>query len=604
MRFRKLLQLTRIRNYGFPVISYKDKVFSEEQFFWADSTIFSIFTIPFLKGDPETALTEPNTVVFSEAMAKKYFGEEDPLNKMIALNNGVTYMVTGVMENIPHNSHFHFDFIASLVSYQGTLNDIWVGNSFYTYVLLREESFREQLEEKLSHFVDKYAVPQIEEITGQSYKDMLEAGSRYGWFVQPLSEIHLYSDVEHEIEPNGNATYVYIFTLIALGILTIACINFMNLATARSAKRAREVGVRKTLGSNRVQLIVQFLSESIFLTFIALILALVLSKLMLPYYNTLIEKQLLLGSIIQIETIPLLLLFTIIVGILAGVYPAFILSSFKPVEVLKGSTKSQGKSGRFLRSGLVIFQFGISVALIAGTIIVANQLNFLQSKNLGFNKEQVIVVEKTDDIGQQMDAFRNELYNIPAVTSVSNSTHYIGQNFNSNAFKLGGPSNNDTQIIWMMRTDFDFAKTYEVPIKEGRFYSRDFKTDSSGVVLNESAVKVFGLEDPIGKEIIRVGPTQEQTIRLTIIGVMKDFHFESLHYQIRPMLILPFGRGGFGRYLSVRIKPGNFRETIGAIEQSWKNLAGNQAFEYFFFDEEFQHLYSSEQKTEKLEFGI
>jgi putative ABC transport system permease protein len=596
----EVITATRIRNYGFPVISYKDKVFSEERFFWADSTIFSIFTIPFIKGDPATALTEPNTVVFSEAMVQKYFGDEDPLNKMVALNNGVTYMVTGVMENIPHNSHFHFDFIASLVSYQATLNDFWVSNNFYTYVLLKDGATQVQLEEKLSHFVEKYALPQIEAITGQSFSAMLEAGSRYGWFVQPLSEIHLYSDEEHEIEPNGNATYVYIFTLIALGILAIACINFMNLATARSAKRAREVGVRKTLGSNRGQLIIQFLSESIFLTFIALALALVLAKLLLPYYNVLIEKQLMLGSIIQVNTLPLLLLFTVIVGILAGIYPAFILSSFKPVEVLKGSLKSQAKSGLFLRSGLVIFQFGISVALIAGTIIVGNQLNFLQLKNLGFNKEQVVVVEKTDDIGQQLDAFRNELNKIPAVVSVSNSTHYIGQNFNSNAFKVGGPTNNETQIIWTMRTDFDFASTYEVPIKEGRFYSREFRTDSSGVVLNEEAVKVLGLRDPIGKEIIRIGQTAEQSLRLTVIGVMKDFHFESLHYQIRPLIILPFGRGGFGRYVSVRIKPDNVRETIHAIEQSWKNLAGNQAFEYFFFDEEFQRLYSSEQKTGKL----
>ena len=390
----EVIAATRIRSYGFPVITYKDKVFSEELFFWADSTIFSIFTIPFLQGDPVTALTEPNTVVFTESMARKYFGDEDPLNKMVALNNGVSYMVTGVIEDFPHNSHFHFDFIASLVSYQGTLNDFWVSNNFYTYVLLREGSTQAQLQEKLPHFLEKYAIPQIEQVTGQSFKDMVEAGSSYGWFVQALSDIHLYSNLEHEIEPNGNATYVYIFTIIAIGILIIAGINFMNLATARSAKRAREVGVRKTLGSNRGQLVVQFLTESILLTCIAFVLALALAIIILPYYNNLVEKQLMLGTLVQAHTLPLLLLFTLGVGVMAGAYPAFILSSFKPVDVLKGSTESQGKSGRFLRSGLVVFQFGISVALIAGTIIMANQLNYLQSKNLGFNKEQVIVVEK------------------------------------------------------------------------------------------------------------------------------------------------------------------------------------------------------------------
>ncbi len=448
--------------------------------------------------------------------------------------------------------------------------------------------------------MEKYAVPQIEEVTGQSYKDMLKAGSSYGWFVQPLKDIHLQSDLEHELEPNGNATYVYIFAFIALGILIIACINFMNLATARSAKRSREVGVRKTLGSNRLQLILQFLSESLFFTFIALVLALIFAKVLLPYYNTLIGKQLLLGSLIQLDTLPLLVLFTIIVGILAGAYPAFFLSSFTPIEVLKGRIEVQGRSGRFLRSGLVIFQFGISVALIAGTIIVANQLSYLQSKNLGFNKDQVLVIQKADDIGQQLDAFRTELKNIPAITAISNSNTYIGQNFSSNAFRVGGPTNNETQIIWTMRTDYDFTSTYEIPIKEGRFYSREFGTDSSGVVMNEAAIKVFGLTDPIGKEIIRVGPTPEQNIRLTVIGVIKDFHFESLHYQIRPLIILPFGRGGFGRYVSVRIKVENVGQTIQDIENSWQKLAGNQAFEYFFFDKEFQRLYASEEQTGKL----
>jgi putative ABC transport system permease protein len=593
----EVIAATRIRSYGFPVLKYKEKVFSEELFYWADSTIFDIFTIPFLQGDPKTALSKPRTMVITKSMAEKYFGDENPMEKLIHFKSGRSYMITGVIEDLPQNSHFHFDFLGSLVSYQNSLNDIWISNNFYTYVLLHPDATRKDLEAKLPLFVDKYAAPQIESATGTSYEQMKKSGSIYEWFLQPLTDIHLYSNLEHEIEPNGNATYVYIFTVIAFGVLIIACINFMNLATARSAKRAREVGVRKTLGSTKIQLIVQFLSESIFLTFIALVLALMVVRIILPSYNMLIGKQLSLEVFDNIITLPLIVLFTIFVGILAGSYPAFFMSSFKPVVVLKGKIESGQNSYQFLRSGLVIFQFAISIFLIAGTIIVADQLNYLQMKNLGFNKEQLIVVEKTDDIAEQLESFKFKLRNHPSISGVSNSTHYIGQNFSSNAFKVGGPTNNETHLIWNMWTDHDFASTFQVEMKQGRYYSREFSTDTTGAVLNQSAVNVFGLNDPLGKEIVRVGPTQESSENLTIIGVMKDFHFESLHYQIRPLIILPFRQGGFGRYVAVRIATENIHETLQFIESTWKNFAENQAFEYFFFDEEFARLYASEQQT-------
>jgi putative ABC transport system permease protein len=596
----EVIAATRIRSYGFPVLIYKDKVFSEELFYWADSTIFEIFTIPFLQGDPVTALTKPNTMVITESMAKKYFGDEDPMGKMINFKSGRTYMVTGIIKDFPHNSHFHFDFIASLVSYQNSLNDIWISNNFYTYVLLHEDATREDLEAKLPLFIEKYAVPQIETATGVSYQKMVESGSVYEWFLQPLTDIHLHSNLEHEIEPNGNATYVYIFTIIAIGILIIACINFMNLATARSAKRAREVGVRKTLGSTRTQLIGQFLTESIILVFIALILAVIFVQLILPSYNVLLGKQLSLDLFENISTLPMIILITIMVGILAGSYPAFFMSSFQPVAVLSGKIESGENTGKFLRSGLVIFQFGISVALIAGTIIVADQLSYLQEKKLGFNKDQLIVIEKTDDIADQLESFKFELYNHPSISGISNSTHYIGQSFSSNAFKAGGPVNTETKLMWNMWTDFDFALTYQVEMEQGRYYSREFSTDTVAAVLNQAAVKVFGLDDPLGKQIVRVGSTLETSENLTIIGVMKDFHFESLHHQIRPLIIFPFRQGGFGRYVSVRISAENIRETMQFIENTWKNFAGNQAFEYFFFDEEFGRLYASEQQTEKI----
>lgn len=402
LEFPEVEQACRLRNFGFPVIRYEDKVFSEERFFWADSNIFEIFTIPFIQGDPKTALAKPLSVVITESTAKRYFGEENPMGKTINSDNRRDYMITGVVKDVPHNSHFHFDFLGSLISYEEAANNpLWISNNYQTHILLKKGHSPAALEAKFEDLVRKYVGPQLLQAAGISYDQMVEAGGAYGYFLQPLTDIHLYSHLEGELEPNGDATYVYGFAVIAFAILLIACINFMNLATARSTKRAREVGIRKTLGSNRAQLIRQFLAETVFMTFLSVLIALVMVKLLLPSFNNLAGKQLVLNIFENPWNLAALAGLVIFVGLLAGIYPAFFLASFQPVKVLKSSglVKTNGRSP-LLRSVLVVFQFWISIILIIGTFVVRDQMSYIQNKNLGYSKEQVVVIEKTDDIGR------------------------------------------------------------------------------------------------------------------------------------------------------------------------------------------------------------
>lgn len=594
--FPEVTTAARLYRGGFPVVRYGDKVFSEERFYWADNTVFDVFTIPFIKGDPKTALSKPNTIVITQTMAEKYFGEDDPMGKTLNTDNRVDYLITGVVKDVPRNSHFHYDFLASLLGTDAAKNMFWVSNNIYTYFVLKEGVSYKALEEKLKGLVVKYVGPHIQQAAGISLEQFLKSGGAYGYFLQPLTDIHLYSDVEFEWEPNSDIAYIYIFSLIALAILAIACINFMNLATARSTRRAREVGIRKTLGSFHTQLIRQFLAESMIMSFLAIVTGLILVEFLLPWFSGLTGKHLAIRYLGSYFTIPLLLGLVVFVGFAAGIYPAFFLASFKPVEVLKGTLKKMGKSS-WLRSGLVIFQFTVSIILFIGTFVVHSQLDFIRNKKLGFDKERLVVIKKTDDIGTQIEPFKQELLKLPGVIHVSNTSTLPGKSFNSNAHKMAGTTGEETHIIWSMRSDYDFDKTFRVKMAEGRFYSRDFQTDESAVVINEAAVKTLGLKKPIGKVLVEMGQTPDNSENYQIIGVLEDFHFESLHQKIRPMLINLYRKGQFGRYVSVRVGPGDIRETLVQLEKIWRKFAMNQAFEYDFFDREFARIYEAEERT-------
>ncbi len=594
---------TRIHKYGVPVMRYKDKVFSEEKFCLADSTFFEVFTLPFIEGNPRTALVKPNSIVITETTAKRYFGNEDPMGKFLNLDNRTDFLITGVIKDVPKNSHFHFDFFASMTSNQNIIqNQLWLSNNEYTYLLLKKGFTYDMIKDKVDEVVARNVAPQVKAALGVSFEQLKKNGALYNYTLKPLTDIHLHSHLDFEIEPNSNIQYVYIFSIIALGILLIACINFMNLSTARSAMRAKEVGIRKTLGSNKSLLVVQFIFESILMSAIAVILAAFLAELFLPLFNEITGKNITFGLSDNLIFIPVFILFAIVVGFLAGSYPAFFLSAFDPVTVLKGNTLKGGK-GSWLRSTLVISQFTVSIILIIGTFIIKDQLTYIQNKNLGFNKDQIVLVKKTDDIGRKINAFKKELESNPSIISVSNSNTYPGGLFGNSAYKAGGESGDRSQLVMQMAADYNFVNTYQIPMLEGRYYSKEHPSDTlNALVVNEETVKIFGIKNPIGKKLIAVGSNASNSVTYTIIGVTKNFNFESLHSRISPLAIHLFrpSQNAFGRYTAVRVSSENIKSALNFISNKWHKHAGAQAFEYNFLDQEFAKLYASEQRTEKI----
>jgi len=590
---------TRARNFGFPVFRYADKVFSEERVFWVDPGFFDVFTVPFIQGDQTTALNEPLSIVLTHSMASKYFGNEDPMGKTINADQRRDYLVTGVVEDAPKNTHFHYDFLAALSTYEDSRSQFWVSNNYYTYFVLREGTSPEAFENKMEDLVKKYVAPQIQAAAGISLEQFYESGGEYSYFIQPMTDIHLRSHLEFEVEPNGDISYVYIFSIIALGILLVACINFVNLATARSSTRAREVGVRKTLGSNRPQLIRQFLAETILTSLLAVLAALLLVQLFLPIFNNLTGKQVAIPYLDNVYTIPLLVGLVVVIGLLAGLYPAFFVAAFDPVAVLKTETPGSLKKSN-MRNVLVVFQFTVSIVLIVGTLVVQRQLNYIQNKNLGFNKEQIVIVKKTDDLSDRLRTFKQELLNNPNILGATNTSTLFGSNFGNSAFRLAEESGEDTHLLWTFFSDADFVQTYQIEMAAGRYFEEGREADNQAVVINETAVRELGLEDPVDAQIVALGNTQAQEQRLNIIGVVKDFHFESLHTQIRPMIIAMYGEGNRGRFVSVRIGPENIRETMGFIENTWRKFALNQEFEFEFMDDYFGRVYENEQRTGRI----
>jgi putative ABC transport system permease protein len=603
--FPEVISAARFRNYGSSLIRKEgEENFKEERIIYADNAIFDIFTLPLLTGDPRTALSAPNTVVINQTTAKKYFGNAEPVGQALIFDNTDAYKVTGVFADMPDNSHFHFDLIGSLAGSEESKNTLWVSNNFSTYLLLKEGADAAALEKKFPAMIEKYMGSTVQQILGISLKEFREKGNYANYYLQPLLDIHLHSDLGVEFEPNGNIKYVYIFSAIAFFILLIACINFMNLSTARSANRAKEVGIRKVVGSYRRQLIGQFLAESIFLSVVALILALVLVELALPQFNHLAEKKLQTFYLGNWPMLAALFGITMVVGVVAGSYPAFILSAFKPVSVLKGTLSRAGgtKSSR-LRGVLVVCQFAASVILIFGTIIVKNQLQYIQNKNLGFDKEQVIVLHDAYALGTQLEAFKNEALRHPSIVSGSVSGYLpVPSNRSDTGFwPEGQRSSGDNAVstqLWSV--DYDYIKTLGMEIVAGRDFSREFGADSSAIILNEKAAKTFGFADPIGKRIYRYGFTPGQgidpnnLITSTIIGVVKDFHFASLKENIGA-LALELGRSR--GLMSFRFKVDDVAAMIAFLENKWKAFAPSQPFAYSFLDQRFSDMYRAERKA-------
>ena len=598
--FPEVLDYVRIRDADFPV-RYEDKLFSENQWWLADSSIFDIFEIPFIAGDPKTALTQPYSVVLTERMAAKYFGNEDPLGKVLNTDNRDDYSVTGVVKEFPANSHWHFDFLSSMVTDADSRVSMWTNNNYSTYLLLEENSDYHDLLAKFPGVVKTYVGPEIEQYLGITMDQFEERGDAYRLLLEPMIDIHLNSQVDDGIENNGDGKMVAIFAYIALFILLLAVINYMNLSTARSMSRAREIGIRKTLGAKRGQIIVQFLAESVFVTLLSFSVAILMVKLLMPWFATFVDAPL----AFSLSDIPFIFLWTIPVGLLAGSYPAFLLSSFNPIKVLKGN-RSSGKGGGWLRNGLVIFQFAVSIILIIGTMIIKGQLDYMQTKDLGLNPENLIVVNKTGDIGSSIQTFKTALRQEPGALIVSNSSAIPGGTdaLSASAFSMLKAEGETTRLLSWFWVDQDYADAYELRMKSGRFFSRDWGTDTNAVVINEAAVRSFGLSEPLGKELITYqGSGDDPRIMFKIIGIVEDYHFDGPQVEIEPMAMLLMSdepsntRATWGGYVSVRVDPNQNIDLLGNIEKSWKQIAGNQAFDYDHFEDVYAKLFVTERQS-------
>ncbi len=588
--FPEVLEATRIRMYGRPSVIYNNKTYRGDAVAFVDSNFFQVFTIPLLMGDAKQVLQKPNTVVISRAVAQKYFGNENPLGKVLIFkDNNTPLTVTGMINEVPANSHFHFDLFISMTSMQDPNSDSWLASNVYTYLVLPKGYDYKKLEARLPQEVEKYLGPQLQAAMGVSLSQFRKNGNSIGLYLQPLTDIHLHSDLTADMEPYGDIHYVYIFSAIAVFMLLIACINFMNLSTASASKRAREVGIRKVMGSVKLQLIGQFLMESLLLTAVAMLFSIALVYWALPFFNRIAEQHLTLQF--RPWIVLTLLLFGLFTGLLAGSYPAFYLSSFNPVTVLKGRFSSSKKSIGF-RSGLVVFQFFISIGLIIATAVVYRQLSYIQHKKLGYDKDKVLVIQETYWLGNNQEAFRQQLLHDPRVVSVTRSGYLpAGYSYNNNFFAY--PDNRSTQFIKTLRyeVDYDYISTLGMQMAAGRNFSKEFGADSAGVILNETAAMAFGWgQHALGHTITHVEPDGTKTYH--VIGIVKDFHFRSLHELITP-LVMTLGID-YGTMIA-KINTPDISGLLKSIKQKWDDLKPESAFSYSFLDERYENTYRSEQ---------
>jgi len=594
--FPEVENFVRFRNYGGSSIRYEDKSFNESNVIFADSTVFDVFTIQLIKGDPKTALKAPNTITISESMAKKYFGETDPIFKILKLDNETDYQITGVYKDIPKASHFNFDFIASINSYDECNQPRWVSFNFVTYILLKENADQKAFEKKLSLLVDKYISVQISEFMGASWEDIKKSGTRADIKTQRLEDIHLHSHTVGELSINSDIKYVYIFSIIALFILILACINFTNLSTAKSLARSKEVGLRKMFGVKRLKLVQNFLVESFIVVFIAHIIAMIFVELLLPYFNQLSQKTLSVDYLDPIFLLGLLGLI-IITSLFAGSYPAFYLSSFKSMSAIK-SEVSSGKKKTTLRSILVVGQFVISIVLLTSTIILNQQMNYIQNKKLGYGKENLLSVWNANLLGNSIESFKEELLKNPNIknATISGFLPIPSSRSNSVLFKDGIKSD-DISKYELWKVDYDYFRTIDLKIIKGREFSKEFSTDSVAVIINQAAAKSFGWDDPIGKTIGE--PMNPNEVAMyNVIGVVEDFNYESAHNPIEPLIF--FLQKSTGAIAIRLAENSDIRSSVSFLESKWKQYAPEQPFEFTFFEDSLNQLYQSDRRLGKV----
>jgi len=594
--FPEVEQAARLRSRGGNQVRKGEQDIQEDRMVFADSNIFRVFTLPMLQGDPSKALLAPHTIVITEDMAKKYFGHTNAVGETLTVNDTIRYKVTGVIKNIPAQSHFHYDFFMSMMTLDERNQTTWFSNNFSTYVLLKQGVDVNAFKAKLPAFMIQHAGPELQTILHKDFKTFEQDGSYFRFNLIPLTDIHLKSVSIDELEPNGNISYVYIFSATAIFILLIACVNFMNLSTARSANRAKEVGVRKVLGSPRKALVAQFLTESILVTLIGAVLAVLAAWGFLGLFNQISGKQLTVTGQILGWLLPAMLIIIVVVGCLAGSYPALFLSAFQPIQVLKGKLAG-GFKGSGLRSILVVVQFSISIFLIVGTLVISNQLHYIQNKDIGYKRDHVLVVQNTWALGKAAPTFRDEVQQVTGVQQASLSDALpTDPNTNSTSyFKDPAVDQKRSILTFDWSVDENFIPTMGIQMVAGRNFSKDMKTDTAAVIINEAFAKQLGYPNAVDQSLYQPSDAKFTKMnRLRIIGVMKDFNFKSLRDNVTPML---FALNQGSSQLSVRINTANIPALLDNLKTKWKALSPQRQFSYAFLDQNFDALYRSEQRT-------
>jgi len=586
----------RLFNFQAPrsFVEHEENKFNEKHFFFADSTFFDIFDYEFVSGNPETVLDEMNAVVLTESTSKRYFGEENPIGQNIKFETNLILQVTGVIKDVPPQSHLTFDFIGSISSlrtlFGGKLPQTWVWNPCWTYLVLNKNVDPVALEAEFPGYIQKYFF--------DAEKDNVSL------YLQPLTNIHLKSDLDYEISPNNGMTSIYILSIIAIFLLIIAIINYMNLATAASSGRSKEIGIKKVNGAYQGQLVLQFIGESILLTYFALTIAVILIEILLPVFNEFTGKFILFSDLIKWQNIIFVLVLGAVIGTISGIYPAFFLASFQPLEVLT-SSKSTGTKSGIARKVLVVLQFTISISLIIGTIVIRDQLNYMQNADLGFDKENIVILPiNRTPIANTYQTFKDELLQSPDILSVSAMDDIFGMAHNTHEFRPEGFPEDKWQFYPAMVVHYDFIKTFGMQMVAGRDYNEANKTDPvKGMIINEAMVKHMGWKDPqdaLGKKFRSLQGEER------VIGVFKDFHQKSLHESTSPFVLnmkeTPEVIRWFLKYMTIKIKDGNEKKALSHIENLWNKTAPDRPFEYTFLDKELSEMYKDEQNLSQLAF--
>lgn len=579
---------TRVRSEESRIIIQKDhRRYHEKRIGITDEKFFSIFSFPIIKGSPEDALATPGTVFISQKASEKYFGDSDPVGQMMEMFDQA-FTVTGVFKDMPPHSHFHFDFLCSFDSFEEWKAPDWSWSPFKTYILVHKNGNVESLQKLLNTIAGT-------RMFGDGYAAWAAKGNYKELPLQKLTDIHLRSNLRWEFEANGNSMHVRFFTLISLFILAIAVINYMNLSTARSAGRAREVGIRKTIGSTRTSIISQFLMESVLTILLALVIMLLLTHIILPFFRQLVGKQWLMLPYTTVPFfIPLLIIVTVLIGLLSGLYPSLFLSAFEPTAVMSGSV-SRGLKGSGLRSALVVFQFALSVSLLVGALVVKKQMDYVRNRDLGFEREEVVVLETHGEVGRKWPVLREEFMNHSAIVSVTASSSLPGKAMTHVGFHVVG-SNDHWPGTNCFAVDYDFLDTMKIKMSDGRYFSNNILSDKRAVIINMSKAREIGLDGILKKQIV-IGGRGEEPFK--VIGVIEDFHYQSLHVPVHPLglVLLDGSSESLESYISIRVRSSNYHETIREIRKAWDSIVPGVPFSSSFLDSITNDQYKNEERT-------